>query len=156
VSAGEQKAVVTWKPSAKKGATEAAKYEITPYRGDVAQPPTTVDAPATTATVTGLHNGAKYTFKIAAVDAQGHKSKESIASRAVTPKGSSSSAWYKRKRYWAAAFVVLAVLIGLGLFFFLRRGKKPGPEASGTPDTPDAPDAPESPDTPPTAVPQTS
>jgi chitodextrinase len=136
VSSGNQKAEVEWKPSAKKGATEPTKYEITPFRGTQAQQPTTVDAPATKATVTGLHNNAKYTFKVVAVDSQGHKSKESIASKAVTPKASASSAWYKKKRYWAVAFVVLAVLIGLGLFFFLRRGKKPAEESPSPPPAP--------------------
>jgi sensor c-di-GMP phosphodiesterase-like protein len=132
---------VTWKASTKKGAPEATKYEVTPYRGTAAQTPVTVDAPATTATLTGLHNNAKYTFKVLAVDAQGHKSKESIVSAAVTPKASSSTAWYKRKRYWAVGAVVLAVLVGLGLFFFLRKGKKP----TESPSTP-----------PPATVPQTS
>ena len=101
---------MTWKVSNKKGATAAAKYEVTPYRGTTAESPVTVDAPATTATVTGLHNNATYTFKVLAVDAEGHKSKESLPSKAVTPKASASSAWYKRKRYWAIAFVVLAAL----------------------------------------------
>jgi Fibronectin type III domain len=130
VTSGNQKAEVAWKISEKKGATQATKFEITPYRGKDAQPSVTVDAPATTATVTGLHNNAAYTFKVVAVDSQGHKSKDSLASKVVTPKASASSAWYKRKRYWAVAFVVLAVLIGLGLFFFLRRGKKPTEEES--------------------------
>jgi hypothetical protein len=133
VTAGSKQAVVTWKPSAKKGATVATKYEITPYRGTDAQPPVTVDAPATTATITGLHNGAKYTFKVAAIDADGHKSKESLASKAVTVKGASSTAWYKRKRYWAVGVLVLAVLIGLGVFFFLRRGKNATPSESTPP-----------------------
>ena len=131
---GNEKAEVTWKASIKQGAAPAAKYEVTPYRGSAAQPSVTVDAPATTATVTGLHNKAKYTFKVTAIDAQGVRSKQSIASTAVTPKGSGMVAWYRRKRYWAVALVVLAALVALGVFFF-RRGKKITSAAPAAPST---------------------
>jgi Fibronectin type III domain len=130
VTAGNEKARVTWKASAKQGAPPAAKYEVTPYRGTVAQPPVTVDAPATTATVTGLANKAKYTFKVTAIDAQGATSKASIASKAVTPKAAGFT-WYKSKRIWAGGLVVLAALAAGGVFFFRRR--KPAPAAPPTP-----------------------
>jgi hypothetical protein len=129
-TAGNQKARVTWKASPKQGVPPASKYEVTPYRGTVAQPPVTVDAPATTATVTGLHNKAKYTFKVTAIDAQGAKSKASIASKAVTPKAPGFT-WYKSKRVWAAGLVVLGALAAGGVFFFRRH--KAAPAAPSTP-----------------------
>jgi hypothetical protein len=131
VTAGNEKAQVTWKASNKKGAPAAARYEVTAYRGKVAQKPVTVDAPATTATVTGLANKAKYTFKVTAIDAQGTKSKESIASNVVTPKAS-GLIWYKSKRVWAAVLVVLAALVAGGVFFY-RRQKKTSAETPSVP-----------------------
>jgi len=138
VTPGNQKVTVTWKASAKAGATPAAKYEITAYRGTVAQPPVTVDAPATKATVTGLANKAKYTFRVAAIDANGAKSKQSIPSGAVTPTAPGRT-WYKSKRYWAAALLIIAVLVAGGVFFY-RRHKRTASDAPATPSSapPDA------------------
>jgi hypothetical protein len=130
VTAGNEKAHVTWKASTKKGAPPATKYEVTPYRGKAAQPPVTVDAPATTVTVTGLANKAKYTFRVTAIDAQGTKSKESLPSNVVTPKAPGTT-WYKSKRYWAAGLLVLAAIVA-GAVFFFRRSKKTAPAAPST------------------------
>jgi parallel beta-helix repeat protein len=46
--------------------SEVSGYVVTPYIGTTAQPAQAFDSRATTAVVTGLHNGATYTFKIAA------------------------------------------------------------------------------------------
>src|SRR5262249_54201720 len=112
--------------------------EVIAYRGSVAQPPVTVDAPATTATVTGLANKAKYTFRVAAIDAKGAKSKQSIPSSAVIPTAPGRT-WYKSKRYWAAGLLILAVLAAGGVFFY-RRHKKSAADAPATPSSapPDA------------------
>jgi hypothetical protein len=135
-TAGNEKAQVTWKASAKQGAPAATKYEVTPYRGKVAQPTVTVDAPATTATVNHLANKAKYTFTVTAIDAQGAKSKPSIASKAVTPTAPGFT-WYKSKRYWAGGLVILAAIAAAGVFFFRRHKKTAAPAAPST--TPSVP-----------------
>jgi Domain of unknown function (DUF4082)/Fibronectin type III domain len=59
-------------------------YVVTPYIGSVAQTATTVNAPATTTTVTGVTAGTTYRFTVRAVNPAGSGA-ESAPSNAVTP-----------------------------------------------------------------------
>ncbi|PRY13934.1 cell wall-binding repeat-containing protein [Kineococcus rhizosphaerae] len=85
--AGDGRAVVTWKPAAAAGttATDVTGYSLTPYKDGVAQAPVTFTAtqPATQV-VTGLTNGAKYTFTLAATNSFGTGTASAV-STAVTP-----------------------------------------------------------------------
>ncbi len=83
-SAGGLQATVSWTPPASDGGSAISEYRVIPYIGTSAQSPTTVPAPATSSTVTGLIAGTTYTFKVAAVNAAG-QGPESAASNAVTP-----------------------------------------------------------------------
>jgi len=126
-TAGNQQVKVEWKAPTSTGASEITGYKVTPYRGTAAQPAVTLDSPDTSTTVTGLHNNAAYTFKVAAINAAGTGAL-SDASEAATPKGPGKSAWYKQKRWWAAGLVVLIALIVIAVFAF--RPKKPKPAES--------------------------
>ncbi|HEY4096235.1 MAG TPA: N,N-dimethylformamidase beta subunit family domain-containing protein, partial [Baekduia sp.] len=84
-SASNAQATVRWTAPGDGGRT-ITKYTVTPYLGGVAQTATTVTgspAPAT-ALVTGLTNGASYTFTVKAANSIGDGG-ESAASAAVTP-----------------------------------------------------------------------
>jgi hypothetical protein len=81
-AAGTTSATVSWTPPASGGSVTS--YKITPYVGSTAQTPKTVNAPATSATVTGLTNGTTYTFKVQAANPSG-AGPESAASNSVTP-----------------------------------------------------------------------
>lgn len=83
---GDRSATVTWV-----GATDDGGSPITGYvvRGTAAdQPPVSVSVPAdaTTATLTGLRNGAGYSFRVVAVNAVG-ESAASAPTGVVTPAG---------------------------------------------------------------------
>jgi len=129
-TAGNKKAVVHWKAPASDGGSPITGYVVTPFRGATKQKAITVNSTDTSTTVTGLANGAKYTFKVAAVNASGTGA-ESTASAAVSPKAP-STAWYKRKRYWAGAIAVLAA-IGVVVYFALRKPKKPAEPSDAEP-----------------------
>ncbi len=80
---GLTSAHVTWTAPASGG--PVAEYRITPYIGATAQTPKLVPASSdTSATVTGLTNGATYTFRVEARNANG-SGPVSAASNAVTP-----------------------------------------------------------------------
>jgi hypothetical protein len=79
---GRTSARVTWTAPASGGGPSS--YRITPYIGSTAQTPTTVPGGATTAIVTGLTNGATYTFTVTARNASGAGA-ESAQSNSVTP-----------------------------------------------------------------------
>jgi hypothetical protein len=81
-TAGLGQATVTWTAPSSGGAI--ASYRITPYIGATAQTPVTVNAPATSKTITGLTGGTSYTFTVAAVNEAG-AGPESSPSNAVTP-----------------------------------------------------------------------
>ena len=73
---------VSW--TAPSGGGAPASYVITPYIGSTAQTPTTVNAPATSGTVTGLNQGTSYTFTVTAANSSG-SGPASTASNAITP-----------------------------------------------------------------------
>jgi hypothetical protein len=129
--AGNKKAVVQWKAPASDGGSPITGYVVTPFRGKTKQAPISVNSTDTSTTVTGLVNGATYTFKVAAINASGTGA-ESTASAAVSPKGPGATPWYKQKRYWAGAIALLAA-IGVVVYFALRKPKKPAEQSDAEP-----------------------
>jgi hypothetical protein len=87
-SAGNASATVTWSVPAN-GGSPLTRYTVTPYIGAVAQSPLLVTGtpPTASGTVTGLTNGAAYTFTVSATNAIG-TSPPSAASAPVTPSSS--------------------------------------------------------------------
>jgi hypothetical protein len=81
---GLTSATVSWSAPGSGGAPTS--YKITPYIGSTAQPATTITGtpPVTTATMTGLTNGATYTFTVQAINPNG-SGPVSAASNPVTP-----------------------------------------------------------------------
>lgn len=84
-SANDGTANVTWVAPAAP-VVPITGYTVTPYLGAAAQSPVTITGnPAdTSAQITGLTNGASYTFKVAAINSAGTGA-QSAASAAVTP-----------------------------------------------------------------------
>ena len=83
VTAGVLSAVVNWTAPASNGGSAITGYTVTPFISGVAQTATTVGV-TTSATITGLTGGTAYTFKVAAINANGTGA-QSAASSAVTP-----------------------------------------------------------------------
>ncbi|NJC70004.1 fibronectin type III domain-containing protein [Planosporangium thailandense] len=82
VQGGDGQAVVSWTPPSDNG-SPITKYTVTAQPGGKT---CTVNAPATTCTVTGLDNGTAYTFTVVATNAKG-TSGPSPASSSVVPLG---------------------------------------------------------------------
>jgi hypothetical protein len=83
-TAGVGSATVTWTAPSSNGGYAITGYVVTPYlNGTTAQPAQTFNSTATTETVTGLTAGSAYTFKVAAINAEGTGS-QSTASGSVT------------------------------------------------------------------------
>lgn len=84
--AGDGKAVVTWVAPTTSTTTPAVTgYSVTPFKDGVAQTPVAFTAAqATSQVITGLTNGSKYTFSVAATNSFG-TGIASAASVAVTP-----------------------------------------------------------------------
>jgi hypothetical protein len=70
-TAGNARATLHWTLPYVDGGSPITGYLITPYLGGVPGPAVTYTSPATSETVTGLANGATYTFTAAAVNALG-------------------------------------------------------------------------------------
>jgi Domain of unknown function (DUF4082)/Fibronectin type III domain/Bacterial Ig domain len=77
-------ALVSWKAPASNGGSAITNYKVTPYLSGVAGTTTTVGN-VTQATISSLTNGQSYTFKVAAVNANGTGT-ASAASGAVIPR----------------------------------------------------------------------
>ena len=92
-TAGSLSANVTWTAPSTGGTPTS--YIITPYIGATAQTTTTVSAPATSGTVTGLTAGTAYTFTVTASNATGN-GPASTASNSVTPTSGGSFRRYRR------------------------------------------------------------
>jgi M6 family metalloprotease-like protein len=82
---GSKQATVRWTAPASNGSAITG-YKVTPYIGATAQTVQTFNSTATSQAVTGLTNGTAYTFKVAAVNANG-TGNLSAASNSVTPSG---------------------------------------------------------------------
>src|SRR5207245_1992752 len=80
-SGGNAQASVTWTAPASDGGSPITRYTATPAPGGL---PTSVVAPATSATVSGLTNSLTYTFTVTATNVIG-TSLASAASNPVTP-----------------------------------------------------------------------
>ncbi len=81
-AAGPKKAVLRWTKPKSDGGTAITGYVVTPYLAGIAQPGRTFDTTATDEVITGLAEGKKYTFKVAARNAFG-VGLQSAASTAV-------------------------------------------------------------------------
>ena len=84
--AGNSQVTVNWTAPTTNGGSPVTGYIITPYIGTVSSPTITVGN-VTTYVVTGLVNGTTYTFRVAAVNANG-TGPRSVSSNTVTPAGS--------------------------------------------------------------------
>jgi hypothetical protein len=87
---GNGTATVSW-TAPSNGGSPIISYTVTPYIGSTAQTITTVTAPATSTTISGLTNGTTYTFTVAATNAIG-TGPASAQSAGVTPIGPTAPA----------------------------------------------------------------
>ena len=65
------KAQVQWTSPTSNGGSSITGYVVTPYIGGTAQPQRVFTSPQTFEVITGLTTGTKYTFKVAAINANG-------------------------------------------------------------------------------------
>ncbi len=112
---GNASATVTWSAPANNG-SPITSYTVTPYLGSTAEPATKISGspPATSATITGLTNGATYTFTVTATNAIG-SGPPSPASNAVTPSGTASPQFVQQASGHAHNVTSLAVTPGASL-----------------------------------------
>ena len=83
-SPGNGSVALSWSAPSSDGGDPIVNYRITPYVGGTAQTPIVTGSTSTSYTVTGLTNGASYTFTVAAANSSGYGA-ESAASAPVTP-----------------------------------------------------------------------
>ena len=86
VSPGSASAVVRWTAPADNGGAVISAYDVRAYRGGVLARSVLASGSARSFTVTGLVNGAEYTFTVAARNAAGTGTASSV-SAGVTPRG---------------------------------------------------------------------
>ncbi|HEY3758579.1 MAG TPA: DUF4082 domain-containing protein [Solirubrobacteraceae bacterium] len=84
-SPATSQALVSWTPPSEEGGGPISSYTVTPYIGTTAQTSVKVNAPATSAVLTGLKNGTSYTFTVTASNAAAGAGKASAPSAATTP-----------------------------------------------------------------------
>ncbi len=77
-------ALVSWSPPANEGGSQISGYTITPYLGSTPQTAVRASGAATSVVVSGLTNGAGYTFTVAASNELG-EGPASSASSPITP-----------------------------------------------------------------------
>jgi hypothetical protein len=108
-TAGNQSATVSWSAPAN-GGSPITLYTVTPYLAGVAQTATQVSGspPATTANVTGLTNGAAYTFTVTATNAVG-TGPASAPSAPVTPTAAVAPAFVQQVSAHKASQTSLSV-----------------------------------------------
>lgn len=85
---GSGSATVTWTAPAKTGSGPVTGYAVVPYRNGVAGTPVPAPAGATSATLTGLANGATYTFTVTALNLVGAGTPSSASPSIVPQTGS--------------------------------------------------------------------
>jgi alpha-tubulin suppressor-like RCC1 family protein len=83
--AEDGRATVTWSPPPGDTAETVTAYVVTPYIGSEPQTPSTFGPDQLSGIVTGLTNGATYSFTVHAINAQGGESARSRPSNAATP-----------------------------------------------------------------------
>ncbi|WP_421121636.1 DUF4214 domain-containing protein [Aquihabitans daechungensis] len=81
---GNKQATVSWTAPTINSGSPITSYIVTPYIGGTAQAPVPSSGTGRTKVVTGLTNGTAYTFKVAAVNAEG-TGVASAPSSAITP-----------------------------------------------------------------------
>jgi titin len=69
--AGNASALISWKAPTNQGSSPISEYDVTPYVGATAQPVRIFGPGTTSATITGLANGSLFSFRVAAVNAEG-------------------------------------------------------------------------------------
>ena len=108
-TASNAAATVTW-TAPPNGGSPITGYTVTPYIGGNAQAATSVTGspPATTATVSGLTNGATYTFTVTATNAVG-TGPPSSPSNAVTPSAATAPAFIQQASTHVAAASSISV-----------------------------------------------
>jgi sugar lactone lactonase YvrE len=87
VSGANGQATLGWARPISPG-TPITGYSITPYLNGVAQTPVTVSATTYSTTITGLTNGGRYTFRVAAVNGVGRGALSAATPLVVPPFGS--------------------------------------------------------------------
>ncbi|MEU6556970.1 glycoside hydrolase family 44 protein [Streptomyces sp. NPDC046915] len=114
-SAGSDRATLSWTASTA-GSSPVASYQV--YSGDPATtaPVATVDAPATSATVTGLSPSTTYTFRVVAKDTAGRSSPPSSPLRVTTAAAPASACTvdYKVINDWGTGFTAAVTITNKG------------------------------------------
>ena len=90
-TSGQGQVSLNWNPPADNGGGPIINYYINTYQGGIALPLSTCTTTQTSCTITGLTNGAAYTFQLVAENALG-RSNASTSTASVTPQAIAPSA----------------------------------------------------------------